>query len=323
MVSYLLRRLIALVTTVFVVISLVFVLLRLSPGSPLYTLLGFSYSEEGRAAVAARLGLNASIPEQYAHYLAQLAGGDLGTSVFSGQSVRELVSQRLPVSLELGLVAGVVWMALGVLAGALAALRHGSPLDGLVRVASVVALSVPSFWLGLVCVLVFGVYFTGVLPVGGYVSLADGVVPHLRSLILPAFVLGLPAFAVVARTFRASLLEVLDRDYVSFATAMGMRRRKLVLRVALRNAAIPLVTVMGLMLGMLVSGAILVENVFGVPGIGQLMVDAFRRQDYPVAAGCCLAVALLYLLTNLLVDAAQLAIDPRIREGVLKGGKPR
>ncbi|WP_433425959.1 ABC transporter permease [Microtetraspora malaysiensis] len=323
MVSYLLRRLIALVTTVFVVISLVFVLLRLSPGSPLYTLLGFSYSEEGRAAVAARLGLNASIPEQYAHYLAQLAGGDLGTSVFSGQSVRELVSQRLPVSLELGLVAGVVWMALGVLAGALAALRHGSPLDGLVRVASVVALSVPSFWLGLVCVLVFGVYFTGVLPVSGYVSLADGVVPHLRSLILPAFVLGLPAFAVVARTFRASLLEVLDRDYVSFATAMGMRRRKLVLRVALRNAAIPLVTVMGLMLGMLVSGAILVENVFGVPGIGQLMVDAFRRQDYPVAAGCCLAVALLYLLTNLLVDAAQLAIDPRIREGVLKGGKPR
>ncbi|WP_433357435.1 ABC transporter permease [Microtetraspora malaysiensis] len=323
MVSYLLRRLIALVTTVFVVISLVFVLLRLSPGSPLYTLLGFSYSEEGRAAVAERLGLNASIPEQYARYLEQLAGGDLGTSVFSGQSVWELVSQRLPVSLELGLIAGVVWMALGVLAGALAALRHRSPLDGFVRVTSVVALSVPSFWLGLVCVLVFGVYLTGVLPVSGYVPLADGVGPHLRSLVLPSFVLGLPAFAVVARTFRASLLDVLDRDYVSFATSMGMRRGKLVRKVALRNAAIPLVTVMGLMLGMLVSGAILVENVFGVPGIGQLMVDAFRRQDYPVAAGCCLAVALLYLLTNLFVDAAQLVIDPRIREGVLKGGKPR
>ncbi|WP_433360036.1 ABC transporter permease [Streptosporangium sp. CA-115845] len=310
-------------TTVFVVISLVFVLLRLSPGSPLYTLLGFSYNEEGRAAVAARLGLNASIPEQYARYLRQLVSGDLGTSVFSGQSVGDLIAQRLPVSLELGLIAGAVWMALGVLAGALAALRHHSPIDGFVRVTSVVALSLPSFWLGLVCVLVFGVYIPGVLPVSGYVPLAEGLGPHLRSLVLPAFVLGLPAFAVVARTFRASVLEVLDRDYVAFATSMGMPRRTLVARVALRNAAIPLVTVVGLMLGMLVSGAILVENVFGVPGLGQLMVDSFRRQDYPVAAGCCLAVAVLYLLTNLLVDIAQLAIDPRIRESVLNGGKSR
>ncbi|MEV0970821.1 ABC transporter permease [Microtetraspora glauca] len=323
MVSYLLRRLIALVTTVLAVISLVFVLLRLSPGSPLYTLLGFSYSEEGRAAVAERLGLNASIPEQYVRYLRQLAGGDLGASVFSGQPVGELLAQRLPVSLELGLVAGAVWMALGILAGALAALRHGSPFDGLVRVTSVVALSVPSFWLGLVCVLVFGVYITGVLPVSGYVPISEGLPEHLRGLVLPAFVLGLPAFAVVARTFRGSVLEVLDRDYVSFATSMGMSRRTLLARVAMRNAAIPLVTVMGLMLGMLVSGAILVENVFGVPGLGQLMVDSFRRQDYPVAAGCCLAVAVLYLLTNLLVDLAQLAIDPRIREGVLNGGRVR
>ncbi|MEU8249678.1 ABC transporter permease [Nonomuraea sp. NPDC048916] len=318
MASYLLRRVIALLTTVFVVVSLVFVLLRLSPGSPLYTLLGYSYSEEGRAAVATRLGLDASIPEQYIRYLGRLLGGDLGSSIFSEQPVATLLAQRLPVSLELGLLAAGAWMGVGVAAGAIAALRRGSFADGLVRVVSVVALSVPSFWLGLVCVLVFGVYITGVFPSGGYVPPADGLAAHLNSLVLPAFVLGLPAFAVVARTLRGSLMEVLDRDYVSFATTMGMRRAELIRRIALRNAAVPLVTVMGLMLGMLVSGAILVENVFGVPGIGQLMVDSFRRQDYPVAVGCCLTVALLYLVTNLLVDLAQLLIDPRIREGVLR-----
>lgn len=318
MTSYLLRRLIALLTTVFVVVSLVFVLLRLSPGSPLYTLLGYSYSEEGRAAVAARLGLDASIPEQYVRYLGRLVTGDLGNSIFSDQPVGALVGERLPVSLELGLLAAGGWMLLGILAGAMAALRHGSLIDGFVRVASVVAMSVPSFWLGLVCVLVFGVYVVGVFPTDGYVPPGEGLVAHLSSLVLPAFVLGLPAFAVVARTLRASLLEVLDRDYVSFARAIGQPRGQLVRRIALRNAAVPVVTVMGLMLGMLVSGAVLVENVFGVPGIGQLMVDSFRRQDYPVAVGCCLAVALLYLVTNLLVDLAQFAIDPRVREGVLR-----
>lgn len=318
MVRYLIRRVLSLLATVFVVVSLVFFLLRLSPGSPLYTLLGYSYSEEGRAAVAERLGLNASIPEQYVRYLGRMFGGDLGQSVFSGQPVWTSLAQRVPVSLELAVLAGGVWMAIGVVAGCLAALRRGSFFDGFVRVFSVVALSVPSFWLGLACVLVFGVYITGVFPVG-YVPPDQGLGPHLASMALPSFVLGLPAFAVVARTLRGSLLETLDRDYVSFATSMGMRRRRVVRKVALRNAAIPTVTVMGLMLGMLLSGAILIENVFGIPGLGQLMVDSFRRQDYPVAAGCCLAVAVLYLFTNLLVDIAQMVIDPRIKESVLSG----
>ncbi|MFI0349101.1 ABC transporter permease [Actinomadura sp. 9N407] len=286
--------------------------------SPLHTLLGYSYSEEGRAAVAERLGLNASLPEQYARYLRRILAGDLGESVFSGQPVWTSLTQRVPVSLELAALSGGVWMTIGAVAGCLAALRRGSFFDGFLRVFSVIALSVPSFWLGLAFVLVFGVYITGVFPVG-YVPPGDGPGPHLASMVLPSFVLGLPAFAVVARTLRGSLLEVLDRDYVSFATSMGMRRRFIVRKVALRNAAIPTVTVVGLMLGMLLSGAILIENVFGIPGLGQLMVDSFRRQDYPVAAGCCLAVAVLYLITNLLVDLAQMAIDPRIRESVLSG----
>jgi peptide/nickel transport system permease protein len=315
---YVLRRILSLLATVFVVVSLVFFLLRLSPGSPLYTLLGYSYSEEGRAAVAERLGLNASIPEQYVRYIARMFSGDLGQSVFSGQPVWTSLAQRVPVSLELAVLSGGVWMAVGVAAGCLAALRRGSFFDGFLRVFSVVALSVPSFWLGLACVLVFGVYLTGVFPVA-YVPPSQGLGRHLASMVLPSFVLGLPAFAVVARTLRSSLLEVLDRDYVAFATSMGMRRRLVVRKVALRNAAVPAVTVMGLMLGMLLSGAILIENVFGIPGLGQLMVDSFRRQDYPVAAGCCLAVAVLYLFSNLLVDLAQMVIDPRIKESVLSG----
>lgn len=313
-----LRRTLSLLATVFVVVSLVFFLLRLSPGSPLYTLLGYGYSEESRAAVAERLGLNASLREQYVQYLGRMFSGDLGQSVFSGEPVWSSLTRRVPVSLELAALSGGVWMALGTVAGCLAALRRGSFFDGFLRVFSVIALSVPSFWLGLACVLVFGVYITGVFPVG-YVPPEDGFGPHLASMVLPSFVLGLPAFAVVARTLRGSLLEVLDRDYVSFATSMGMRRRFVVRKVALRNAAIPTVTVVGLMLGMLLSGAILIENVFGIPGLGQLMVDSFRRQDYPVAAGCCLAVAVLYLFTNLLVDIAQMIIDPRIRESVLSG----
>lgn len=319
MVTYLIRRLLALATTLYVVVTLVFVMLRLSPGSPLYTLLGYSYNPETREAVAERLGLDDSLLVQYGDYLGRLFSGDLGASLFSGQPVRGTLLERLPVSLELALIAAVVWMTIGALVGALAALRRGSFFDGVARVVSVVALSVPSFWLGLACVLVFGVYLPGLLPVSGYVPPGDGLGAHLASLVLPASVLGLPAFAVVCRTLRGSLLEVLDRDYVTYAVTMGLSRRDLLRRVALRNAALPTVTVAGLMLGMLLSGAILVENVFAVPGIGQTMVSAFKQQDYPVATGCCLTVALLYLVTNLLVDLVQMAIDPRTRESTLAG----
>ncbi len=318
MALYLIRRILSLLVTVFAVVSLVFFLLRLSPGSPLYTLLGYSYSEEGRAAVAERLGLNASIPEQYARYLGRMFSGDLGQSVFSGQPVWTSLAQRVPVSLELAVLVGGVWMAIGVVAGCLAALRRGSFFDGFVRVFSVVALSVPSFWLGLACVLVFGLHHRG-LPgrlraAGAGPRTAPGL--HGAAVLRPRPAAPSPwspgrCAARCWRRWTATTCPSRPR--------WGRRRQRVVRKVALRNAAIPTVTVMGLMLGMLLSGAILIENVFGIPGLGQLMVDSFRRQDYPVAAGCCLAVAVLYLFTNLLVDIAQMVIDPHIKESVLSG----
>lgn len=313
MVAYALRRIGGAAVVLLLVLTLVFLMLHATPGGPENAYLGNNPTPEKRAAVMAQLGLDRPLWAQYLSFVASVLTLDLGTSLTTGTPVSELLGDRMLVTVELGLVAFVVWTAVGMVAGALAAARRGRALDAIVRVGSVVALSIPSFWLGLVLVLVFGLYLPGVLPSSGWATWGEGVGEHVRSLVLPAFTLGLGAAAVIARTLRTSMIEALDADHVTFGRALGLGERTLLTRLALRNAVIPTVTVIGMMLGTFIGGAVLVENVFNVPGVGQLVVSSFLSHDYPVAIAATVWTAGTFLVATLVVDLLYFAIDPRIR----------
>jgi len=313
MVAYALRRIGGAAVVLLLVLTLVFLMLHATPGGPENAYLGNNPTPEKRAAVMAQLGLDRPLWAQYLSFVASVLTLELGTSLTTGTPVSELLGDRMLVTVELGLVAFVVWTAVGMVAGALAAARRGRALDAIVRVGSVVALSIPSFWLGLVLVLVFGLYLPGVLPSSGWATWGEGVGEHVRSLVLPAFTLGLGAAAVIARTLRTSMIEALDADHVTFGRALGLGERTLLTRLALRNAVIPTVTVIGMMLGTFIGGAVLVENVFNVPGVGQLVVSSFLSHDYPVAIAATVWTAGTFLVATLVVDLLYFAIDPRIR----------
>ncbi|MEV0973507.1 ABC transporter permease [Microtetraspora glauca] len=319
MLRYVGRRVAGLALVLLIVLTLVFFMLRAAPGGPVDAYLGMNPTPEKRAEVEHRFGLDQPIWVQYAKFLGNLASGDLGNSLFSDRPVSAIIGERLPVTLELSLAAFLFWVVVGLAAGALAARRRDSFVDGLVRVGSVVALSIPSFWLALVLVVVFGLYIKGVLPSSGWVPFTEDPWENLRGVVLPAFALGLGSGAVIARTLRASMIETTRADYVSFARAMGMPERRVLRRITLRNAIIPTATVIGLMLGVFVSGTVLVENVFNIPGIGQTIVGAFRQHDYPLAIACTLITATVFLVANLVVDLLYFVLNPRIRAGFLNG----
>lgn len=313
MLPYALRRLAGAAVVLLLVLTLVFLMLHATPGGPENAYLGNNPTPEKRAAVMAQLGLDRPLWAQYLTFVASVVTLDLGTSLTTGTPVSQLLGDRMLVTVELGLVAFVVWTAIGMAAGALAAARRGRAFDAIIRVGSVVALSVPSFWLGLVLVMVFGLYVPGVLPSSGWATWGEGVGEHLRSLVLPAFTLGIGAAAVIARTLRTSMIEALDADHVTFGRALGLGERTLLTRLAMRNAVIPTVTVIGMMLGTFIGGAVLVENVFNVPGVGQLVVSSFLSHDYPVAIAATVWTAGTFLVATLVVDLLYFAIDPRIR----------
>ncbi|MQW76816.1 ABC transporter permease subunit [Nocardioides sp. dk4132] len=320
MLSYLLRRLGGVVVVLLLVLTMVFLMLHATPGGPETAYLGSNPTPEKRDAVMAQLGLDRPLWLQYLTFVGSVLTLDLGQSLTTGTPVTELLGDRMLVTLELGLVSFVVWTAVGMLAGALAAARRGRLLDGVVRVGSVVALSIPSFWLGLVLVMVFGLYLPGVLPSSGWVPFTEDPVENLRSLVLPAFTLGIGAAAVIARTLRTSMIEALDADHVAFGRALGLPERTILSRLALRNAVIPTLTVLGMMLGTFIGGAVLVENVFNVPGVGQLVVTSFLAHDYPVAIAATVWTAGTFLVTTLVVDLLYFAINPRIRAQFVGGG---
>lgn len=313
MLSYAVRRAGGAVLVLVLVLTLVFLMLHAAPGGPETAYLGTNPTPEKRAAVMEQLGLDRPLWAQYLTFVGSIVTLDLGASLTTGTPVSELLGDRMLVTLELGLLSFVVWTAVGMVAGALAAARRGKSLDAVVRVGSVVALSVPSFWLGLILVMVFGLHLPGVLPSSGWATWGDGAGEHLRSMVLPAFTLGLGAAGVIARTLRTSMVEALDSDHVAFGRAMGLGERTLLTRIALRNAVIPTVTVVGMMLGTFVGGAVLVENVFNVPGVGQLVVSSFLAHDYPVAIAATVWTAGTFLAATLVVDLLYFAIDPRIR----------
>jgi peptide/nickel transport system permease protein len=304
MASYLLRRGMDLVLTLLGVSIVIFMIIRLVPGDPARLIVGTEATEADVRNIRRQLGLNAPLPVQYLRYLDALAKGDLGRSLRNRQPVTALLRARLPNTLTLAGASLAVTLVIGVGTGMLAAIRRGTAFDTASMVFALIGVSMPGFWLGLMLIFLFAVRL-GWLPTSG----AGGI----KHLILPAVTLGVGNAAIIARLTRANLLEVLHQEYVRTARAKGLRPRSVLIGHAMRNAIIPTLTVLGLQWGTLLAGSVVIETVFAWPGVGRLLVDSVAVRDYPVIQACVLLFALVFMLTNLLVDVAYALLDPRIR----------
>ncbi|HEY8497260.1 MAG TPA: nickel ABC transporter permease [Limnochordales bacterium] len=302
--QYILRRLALMLPVLLGVSIVVFAMVRLIPGDPARVMAGEAASKEVVEMIRQQLGLNEHPVIQYWIFLKKLARGDLGRSTLSRLPVTDELKSALPATLQLAVASMVIATALGVSTGVLSAVRPNSWVDALSMFIALVGVSMPVFWLGLMLMLLFSLHL-GWFPTAGH-----GTWHHL---VLPSITLGLSSAAIIARMTRSSMLEVLRQDYVRTARAKGVPERGVVLRHAFRNALIPVVTVMGLQFGNLLGGAVLTETVFAWPGIGRLMVGAITGRDYPVVQGAVLAVAVGFILVNLLVDVLYAYIDPTIR----------
>ena len=309
---YLLRRLLAVIPVMLVVATVAFVLIHLAPGDPASVIAGPYAAAEDIARLSHQLGLDQPMPVQLVKWYGRLLAGDLGDSIFLRRPVIEAIAERLEPTLLLTGWALLIAVLLGVPAGVLSARYHNSALDQSFMALALVGLSVPSFLLGLLMILVFGVWL-GWLPVAGYVPLESGLWPNLRSLLMPAVSLGLVQSALIARITRSSMLDVLREQYILASRAKGLAERVVVYKHALKNAIIPTLTVIGITLAILIGGAVVIETVFNIPGLGRLIISAVLRRDYPVIQGVVLLIAVSYTLVNLLVDLAYLVLDPRIR----------
>ena len=307
MIVYIGRRLLGAIPVLWGVATLVFVIMRLLPGDPAALML----SEAGGSAQAiaelrAELGLDDSLLAQYGRYLARLAQADLGTSLFTHRSVAATIGEQLFSTIELALAAMLVAITLGTTLGMVAAVRHGTWLDTFVMAISVAGISIPIFWSAILLIWLFALILSW-LPATG-----QGGLDHL---LLPALVLGFASAGAVTRLVRASLLEVMDQDFVSTARAKGLAERTILFRHALKNAFIPVISIIGLQFGFLLGGTVVIETIFSRPGIGHLMVNAILWKDLPLVQGIVLLVALVYTLVNLATDVAYAYLDPRIRYG--------
>lgn len=312
MFSYFLRRLVAAIPVMLVVAVFVFMLLRLTPGDPAAIIAGDMATPEQLASIRSALGLDLPLYQQFGAWVWQLAQGNLGTSLMSQTAVTGMIAQRLEPTLSLAIVAIIFTVLIAVPLGVFAAWRHGSFLDNFVMSSSVVGFSVPVFVIGYVLIQVFAIELKW-LPVQGFRSLFDGVGPFASRIVLPALTLSSIYIALIARMTRASMLEVLDEDYIRTARAKGLGERAVLFRHALRNAAVPIITVIGSGFALMVSGVVVTESVFNIPGLGRLIVDAVLARDYPVIQALILLTAGVYVVINLLVDLSYAISDPRIR----------
>ncbi|MDR7543075.1 MAG: ABC transporter permease [Armatimonadota bacterium] len=303
---YVRRRLALLVPVVVGITVLVFLLAQLAPGDPVIVMLGPEYDERTAARLRRELGLDRPLVIQYLRWLARAARGDLGRDFISKVPVTDQIGARLPTTLLLTGTTMVVALAVGIPVGVLSAVRRDSLADHLGRVVAMIGVSVPVFWLGMLLIMAFAVRIQW-FPPGGSVREYG-----LRALVLPAVALGLSFAALITRITRAALLEVLGLDYVRTARAKGLAQRVIVYHHALRNALIPIVTIVGLQVGTLLSGAMLTETIFSLPGLGRLLMESVSRRDYPLLQACVLVTTLLFVLANLVVDVLYAYLDPRI-----------
>jgi len=312
MLQQVLRRLMATIPVMGVVAIAVFALLHVTPGDPAVIIAGDYATPDEVAKIRSKLGLDRPFLVQVGIWLGQVVRGDLGTSIFSGLPVSTLIAQRAEATTGLAILALLISVAVGVPLGVVAAWRQGSWTDRVVMLFAVSGFSMPVFWLGFILVYVFALSL-GWLPVQGYVPLKEGLWPFLRHLILPACTLSVVYLALIARMTRASMLGVLHEDYIRTAFAKGLEPRGVLIRHALKNASLPVVTIIGIGFALLIGGAVVTETVFALPGLGRLTVDAIVRRDYPVIQGVRLVVAGVYVLINLVIDLLYAVLDPRIR----------
>src|SRR5262249_52924588 len=312
MLAYVVRRVLAVIPVMGVVVLFVFVLLRVSPGDPAAIIAGDYATPQAIAKIRAPLGLDQPIHVQLGVYVASLLRGDLGRSLHSKLPVRTLIARRLEPTLMLALSTLTFAVVLAVPLGILAAWKAGSWIDRGVMVVAVGGFSLPAFWLGFLLIYGFSVRLD-LLPVQGYASYSQGLVPFLRHLALPTVTLGLIYMALLSRITRASMLEVLGQDYIRTAHAKGQRSRLVLFRHALKNGAVPIVPTIGTGLTLLISGVVITESVFAIPGLGRLTVDAVLQRDYSIIQGVTLMSSAVYVLVNLVVDLSYTLLDPRIR----------
>ena len=311
---YILRRVAALAATLLFVSLLVFVVVRVLPGDPALIILGIEANPESVARIRRELGLDRPVAVQYVQWIGRALRGDLGRSIQYDLPVSTLILSRLAVTLPLTLLAAGLMIAAAIPLGVFAATRHRRLGDYLTMTLSQLGVAVPGFWAGLLLILLFSVHL-GWVQAGGFDGWGQGVWPALRSLLLPAAALGLFQFAVLARTTRSAVLEVLREEYVKTARAKGLAERRVLFRHALRNALIPIVTVAGVQLGQLLAGSIILESVFYLPGLGRLTLAAISARDLPVVQGVVLFVASMIVTVNAAVDVLYGVLDPRIRYG--------
>ena len=310
--SYILRRLLALIPVALVVATLAFVLIHLAPGDPAAIIAGPDAPAEDVARIRHTLGLEQPLYQQLLRWYGRLLQGDFGQSIFLRKPVLEAIVDRAEPTVLLTLFAIAVAVVIGVPAGVVSARHHNTATDQAFMMFALIGISVPNFLLGLLFVLVFGVWL-GWFPVAGYSPLEDGWLATARSLVMPAFALGLVQSALIARIARSSMLDVLREQYVTTGRAKGLAERAIVYKHAFRNALVPTLTVIGISFAVLISGAVVVETVFNIPGLGRLIVSAVLRRDYPVVQGVVLVIAGVYMLVNLLVDLSYLVVDPRVK----------
>ena len=315
--AYLAKRLIGAIPTLIGVSLLTFLFIRLIPGDAIAARLGTSQAltPEQLASLRAYFGLDQPLPQQYWNWLSSLLQGDLGYSIRTGRPVLVEIAQRLPATLELALAAAAIAVAVGLPLGVVSALHPRSRLDLGVRVAGLIGLSLPSFWLGTLIIVLFSLYLRWMPNTGGYVDFAQDPLANLQFLIFPAVTLGLALAAATMRMTRSAMLDVLGADYVRTARAKGLAPNVVLRRHALKNALIVVVTLLGIQAGQLLGGAVVVEEVFSVPGVGRMLLNAILQRDYALVQGTVLVIALLFVGLNIVIDLLYGYLDPRIRLG--------
>lgn len=312
MLSFLLRRIVSTLPVLVIVALIVFLMTRLAPGDPAALMVGDNASTAAIEQVRTQLGLDRPLPVQFLKWSAQVLQGNLGQSLFLNQSVASLIGQRIEPTLSLAGLTLVFTVLIAVPLGVLAAWRHGGWLDRTLMSFSVLGFSIPAFVIGYLLIWAVALK-AGLLPVQGYARLDEGLLPWLRQLVLPSLTLSIVYLALIARVTRAAVAEALTEDYIRTARAKGISERQVLVRHALANAAVPIVTVIGIGVALLIGGVVVTETVFAIPGLGQLTVDAVLSRDYPLIQGITLFFSAIYVLINLLVDLSYLLFDPRIR----------
>ncbi|WP_460042592.1 ABC transporter permease [Pseudomonas sp. S2_H01] len=312
MLIFILRRLLSAIPTLILVSLFVFTLQKLLPGDPVQAMAGEERDPAVMEYLRDKYRLNDPVPLQYVHWVGNVLQGDFGTSLRTEQPVTTLLASKLPVTLELAVLALIIALLIGIPTGVISAVRKGTATDYAANVVALSGISIPHFWLGILLIMIFAVKLQW-LPASGFVPLGEDLGQNLKTLILPAFVLGAGLSGVLMRHTRSAMLEVLRADYVRTARAKGLFPRTVILKHALRNALMPIVTLTTLLFGELLGGAVLTEQVFSIPGFGKMIVDAVFNRDYAVVQGVVLCVAIGFLLLNLLADVLYRLINPRLR----------